>query len=79
MLCITVLDQSLLFNIAAYRLGIHIVIGHSLVPLAVIDIGKAVGCFVNLARFGVVYKLVTEGSVALFFAHKVLTFISAFP
>ena len=32
----------LLFNIAADGLGIHIVVGHGLIALAVVHIGKAV-------------------------------------
>ena len=75
----TVLAFLLLFNIAAYRLGIHIVVGDGLIPLAVIDIGKAVGCLINLARFGVIYTLVAKRCVTLLLAHNVLTPVAAFP
>ena len=69
----------LLFNIPADRFGIHIVVGDGLIPLAVIDIGKAVGGLVNFTGFGIVHALVTEGGVALLPAHNVLTPVASFP
>ena len=69
----------LLFNIPADRLGIYIVVGHCLVPLAVVHIGKTVRGLVNFTGFGIVYTLVAEGGVALLLAHNVLTSVAAFP
>ena len=69
----------LLFNIPADRFGIHIVVGHCLVPLAVVHIGKTVRSLVNFAGLGIVNALVAEGGVALLLAHNVLTSVAAFP
>ena len=54
----------LLFNIPADRFGIHIVVGHGLIPLAVIDIGKAVGGLIYLICFGIVGKDLSSSGVS---------------
>lgn len=63
----------LLFNIPADRFGIHIVVGHCLVPLAVVHIGKTVRSLVNFAGLAIVNALVAEGGIALLLAHNGLT------
>ena len=45
----------------------------------VIDIGEAIGRFVDLARLGIVYPLIAEGGIALLLAHDILAFAAALP
>ena len=69
----------LLFNIAADRLGIHIVVGHGLIALAVVHIGKAVCRFVDLICFGIIHTLIAESGVTLLLAHNVIAFVAVLP
>ena len=68
-----------LLDVAADRLGVHIIIRYGLIARTVVDIGEAVGRFVDITRLGIIYPLIAEGGVALLLAHDILAFAAAFP